>query len=279
MTGALPKWEAASDTFDRIKHRFRAPGQIEKALNSIALDERVLLFRGSDSDIVERLSPYDQAEGLTPRFDLLERLLRPLEQLPVKDQFLAFLTTLDGRVVPVSGLAYNTVRIYGEADRLLVQDITGTLSHTSGQIEHTPDHGAEDKCTSMMTNLIPLVIRDVLKGVLSNPSSASYLDFDWSGRKWEKEGSNPSGSNPSGVLKKLARPNMLIFAGGATCLVGENQGAGDDDAAEADVAKYVAGGLLPLHYGSIKYLPCYAAAGARIKLGYFDESGKGVQAN
>ncbi|KAL3148601.1 hypothetical protein ABBQ38_014029 [Trebouxia sp. C0009 RCD-2024] len=62
---------------------------------------------------------------------------------------------------------------------------------------------------------------------------------------------------------------MLIFAGGATCL-----GAGDDDAAEADVAKYVAGGLLPLHYGSIKYLPCYAAAGARIKLGYFDQSGK-----
>ncbi|KAL3162997.1 hypothetical protein ABBQ32_009429 [Trebouxia sp. C0010 RCD-2024] len=63
MTGALPKWEAALDTFDRIKHNFRAPGQIEKALNSVALDERVLLFRGSDSDIVERLSPYDQMEG------------------------------------------------------------------------------------------------------------------------------------------------------------------------------------------------------------------------
>ena len=63
MTGALPKWEAALDTFDRIKHKFRAPGQIEKALNSIALGERVLLFRGSDSDIVERLSWYDQVEG------------------------------------------------------------------------------------------------------------------------------------------------------------------------------------------------------------------------
>ena len=63
MTGALPKWEAALDTFDRIKQKFRAPGQIEKALNSIALDERVLLFRGSDSDIVERLSWYDQVEG------------------------------------------------------------------------------------------------------------------------------------------------------------------------------------------------------------------------
>ncbi|KAL0028085.1 hypothetical protein WJX77_005436 [Trebouxia sp. C0004] len=60
MTDALAKWAAALDTFDSVKHNFRAPGQVEKALNSIALDERVLLFRGSDSDIVERLSPYDQ---------------------------------------------------------------------------------------------------------------------------------------------------------------------------------------------------------------------------
>lgn len=52
------------------------------------------------------------------------------------------------------------------------------------------------------------------------------------------------------------------------------QGAGDDDQAEADVAKYVGGGMPALHYGSIRYLPCYAAAGARVKLGYFDESGK-----
>ena len=63
MTDALAKWAAALNTFDSIKHNFRAPGQVEKALNSIALDERVLLFRGSDSDIVERLSPYDQVEG------------------------------------------------------------------------------------------------------------------------------------------------------------------------------------------------------------------------
>ena len=49
--------------------------------------------------------------GLTPRFDLLEGLLRPLEQLPRKDQFFAFLTTEDGRAIPVSGLAYNTVML------------------------------------------------------------------------------------------------------------------------------------------------------------------------
>ncbi len=60
---ALAKWTAALDTFDGIKHKFRAPGQVEKALNSIAQDERVLLFRGSDSDIVERLSAYDQLKG------------------------------------------------------------------------------------------------------------------------------------------------------------------------------------------------------------------------
>ncbi|DBB06440.1 TPA: hypothetical protein ACH3X1_011998 [Trebouxia sp. C0004] len=68
MTGALAKWAAALDTFDGIKHNFRAPGQVEKAVNSIALDERVLLFRGSDSDIVERLSGYDQVKGLTTAF-------------------------------------------------------------------------------------------------------------------------------------------------------------------------------------------------------------------
>lgn len=70
----------------------------------------------------------------------------------------------------------------------------------------------------------------LVQGVVSNPSSASYLDFDWSGNKTEKrfskKRSNPGskpGSNPSGVLKKLARPDMLIFAGGATCLVGEDK--------------------------------------------------------
>lgn len=52
------------------------------------------------------------------------------------------------------------------------------------------------------------------------------------------------------------------------------QGSGAGDEAEADVAEYVAGGLPPLHYSNVKYLPCYAAAGARIRLGYFDESGQ-----
>ena len=64
MTVAFAKWAAALGTFDGLKHSFKSPGQVEKAVNSIkALDERVLLFRGSDSDIVERLSAYDQVKG------------------------------------------------------------------------------------------------------------------------------------------------------------------------------------------------------------------------
>ena len=72
MTGASAKWTAALDTFDRIKHNFRAPGQVEEVLNSVALDERVLLFKGSDSDIVERLSAYDKMQVCVawPRADL-----------------------------------------------------------------------------------------------------------------------------------------------------------------------------------------------------------------
>ena len=48
---------------------------------------------------------------------------------------------------------------------------TGSLFTTSVQpcrtpavqIETTSDHGAEDKTTNMMTNIIPLVIKDVFK--------------------------------------------------------------------------------------------------------------------
>ncbi|DBA76965.1 TPA: hypothetical protein ACH3X1_009558 [Trebouxia sp. C0004] len=68
MAGALAKWAAALDAFDGFKHNFRAPGQVEKALNSLALDERVLLFRGSHAEIVERLSAYDQVEGTGPAY-------------------------------------------------------------------------------------------------------------------------------------------------------------------------------------------------------------------
>ncbi len=49
----------------------------------------------------------------TLRFDLLEGLLTPLDQLPEPDQFFAFLTTEDGRAIPVSAHAYNVVILRG----------------------------------------------------------------------------------------------------------------------------------------------------------------------
>lgn len=63
---ASTKWAAALDKFDSMKHNFQAPEQIEKALNSIPLGERVLLFRGSYADILQRLSAYDTMQGELP---------------------------------------------------------------------------------------------------------------------------------------------------------------------------------------------------------------------
>ena len=63
MTGAIAKWTTALEIFDRIKHTFRAHAQLEKDLSSIPLEERVLMFRGTDSEIVERLSVYVRVQG------------------------------------------------------------------------------------------------------------------------------------------------------------------------------------------------------------------------
>ena len=84
------------------------------------------------------LTALNSRAGLTPRFDLLERLLRPLEQLPAKDQFFAFLTTLDGRVVPVSGLAYNTVMLSPfHVSALLEHALCKVLCAEDGALSHT----------------------------------------------------------------------------------------------------------------------------------------------
>lgn len=44
--------------------------------------------------------------------------------------------------------------------------------------------------------------------------------------------------------------------------------------AAQDLVNYVQGGLPALQYGSINYLPCYAAAGLLIKLGNIYSLGK-----
>ena len=54
----------------RSGHHCLAPEYIEKALGNIPLGARVLMFRGSDSDIVERLFSYDTEPGELNRADL-----------------------------------------------------------------------------------------------------------------------------------------------------------------------------------------------------------------
>ena len=46
------------------------------------------------------------------------------------------------------------------------------------------------------------------------------------------------------------------------------------DKAVQDIENYVKGGFLALQYGSINYLPCYAAAGLLVKLGLFNTHGE-----
>ncbi len=52
------------------------------------------------------------------------------------------------------------------------------------------------------------------------------------------------------------------------------QGQGNEHQAVTELESYAKGGLESLHYGSIKYLPCYAAAGSRVTLGLFNDVGK-----
>ena len=52
------------------------------------------------------------------------------------------------------------------------------------------------------------------------------------------------------------------------------QGQGNERQSVTKLEGYVKGGLAPLHYGTIKYLPCYAAAGSRVTFGMFNDIGK-----
>lgn len=52
------------------------------------------------------------------------------------------------------------------------------------------------------------------------------------------------------------------------------QGQGNERQSVTELEGYMKGGLAPLHYGSIKYLPCYAAAGSRVTFGLFNDIGK-----
>lgn len=58
------------------------------------------------------------------------------------------------------------------------------------------------------------------------------------------------------------------------CYIGVLQEEGQLDEAAESIVNYVRGGFAVLQYGSINYLPCYAAAGLLVKLGIFDSHGK-----
>ncbi|KAL0025231.1 hypothetical protein WJX77_009228 [Trebouxia sp. C0004] len=147
MTDALAKWAAALDTFDSIKHNFRAPGQVEKALNSIALDERVLLFRGSDSDIVERLSPYDQVEAMGRGGLDYETLHRNLSL--VRSYVDPKLVTVNlprkawGQVAPPSGGALQALSLARESEHDYMESLQGRLAEAL--IEEGPGPSKKSK--------------------------------------------------------------------------------------------------------------------------------------
>ena len=52
------------------------------------------------------------------------------------------------------------------------------------------------------------------------------------------------------------------------------QAEGHINEAACDIVNYVRGGFSALQYGSVNYLPCYAAAGLLIKLGMFNNTGQ-----
>lgn len=52
------------------------------------------------------------------------------------------------------------------------------------------------------------------------------------------------------------------------------QAEGHINEAACDIVDYVRGGFSALQYGTINYLPCYAAAGLLIKLGIFNNTGQ-----
>ncbi|DBB11525.1 TPA: hypothetical protein ACH3X3_006927 [Trebouxia sp. C0006] len=196
---------------------------------------------------------------------VIQSLLIPLDSWPSPEDFLQYLVRQDGRKIPVSQRAFEKAR----CPEILVVDNTVCLAMLNAFIKCEPDVGGEEKTTAMMAMCIPMVIQEVIRELAVLPTSEYHLDLSYSGNKTEDRS-----QNPSGVLQKLDRPDMLIMVAGATSFVGEDKGQGNEHQAVTELESYVKGGLESLHYGSIKYLPCYAAAGSRVTLGLFNDVGK-----
>lgn len=58
---AAPKsWAEALSIFDRVKEQLTHPDEVEQIITALPVEDRCLLFRGTDdAAIVRRLQPYD----------------------------------------------------------------------------------------------------------------------------------------------------------------------------------------------------------------------------
>ncbi|KAL0043922.1 hypothetical protein WJX82_005225 [Trebouxia sp. C0006] len=114
---------------------------VEKALNSIALDERVLLFRGSDSNIVERLSAYDQVKG---QQELQHLLGTPL---PPQCQVASHIANLEGSsqsyspiVLPMTKMSSRESAVVFTWHSVVTETMNRILKQDGSDLQWQPDH-------------------------------------------------------------------------------------------------------------------------------------------
>jgi hypothetical protein len=56
-------WKEAMEIFDRVKGSLKHAGRVEKALICLETEKALLIFRGSDNDVLERLAAFDTEIG------------------------------------------------------------------------------------------------------------------------------------------------------------------------------------------------------------------------
>ncbi|KAL3131377.1 hypothetical protein ABBQ38_007692 [Trebouxia sp. C0009 RCD-2024] len=277
VAAAAPGFRAVWQSKDHLREQLMQRGDVPKDAKLYFWDGQLWLswedpddLPGPKSDPLRiKVVRYQQADAagsaLVDARGSIRNLLKPLDSWPSPEDFLQYLVRPDGRKIPVSQRAFAKAQ-YSE---ILVVDNTVCLAEPNAFIKVDPDVGGKEKTTTMMARCIPTVMQEIIQELAVPPTSEYHLDLSYSGNTTEDRS-----QNPSGVLQKLDRPDMLIMVNGATSFVGEDKGQGNDRQAVTELEGYVKGGLDSLHYGSIKYLPCYAAAGSRVTLGLFNNIGK-----
>jgi hypothetical protein len=57
-------WKDALEIFDRVKGSLKNAEGVEVALLQLQVEDRLLIFRGSEAEIVRRLVAFDKEEGV-----------------------------------------------------------------------------------------------------------------------------------------------------------------------------------------------------------------------